>query len=120
MGNKGSIFDNVLVTDSFDQAKKVAEDIKQILDKEKDAKKAWDKANGKDTDKDRTPRLEVPMMMMMTKPWTWTRRVSCEMTKLQSFLAAWRRGHECLGLDRRFAHKCAWRRRKRLTPQICL
>merc|ERR1712232_1162827 len=51
--NKGSIFDNILVTDSFDHAKKVAEDIKQILDKEKDAKKAWDKANGKDTDKDK-------------------------------------------------------------------
>jgi calreticulin len=50
--NKGSIFDNILVTDSFDHAKSVGEDIKKLFEKEKDAKKALDKANGKDTDKD--------------------------------------------------------------------
>merc|ERR1719401_673483 len=50
--NKGSIFDNILITDSFDHAKSVGEGIKKLLDKEKDAKKAWDKTNGKDIEKD--------------------------------------------------------------------
>merc|ERR1712217_804200 len=47
--NDGSIFDNILICDSWDHAKKVGEEIKKLQDKEKDAKKAWDKANGKDT-----------------------------------------------------------------------
>merc|ERR1719310_496756 len=47
--NDGSIFDNILVCDSWDHAKKVGEGLKKIMDKEKDAKKAWEKANGKDT-----------------------------------------------------------------------
>jgi len=46
--NKGSIFDNILVCDSFDEAKKVGEEVKKLMEKEKDAKKDWDKANGKD------------------------------------------------------------------------
>jgi len=46
--NKDSIFDNILVTDSWEHAKKVGEEAKKIMDKEKDAKKAYDKANGKD------------------------------------------------------------------------
>jgi len=44
-----SVFDNILICDSWDHAKKVGEDIKKLMDKEKDAKQAWDKANGKDT-----------------------------------------------------------------------
>merc|ERR1712139_117939 len=47
--NEGSIFDNILVCDSWDHAKKVGEDIKKVMDKEKEAKTAYDKANGKDT-----------------------------------------------------------------------
>jgi calreticulin len=47
--NKGSIFDNILVCDSWEHAKKVGEEIKKLQDKEKDAKSAYDKANGKDS-----------------------------------------------------------------------
>merc|ERR1712139_79014 len=47
--NDGSIFDNILVCDSWDHAKKVGEEVKKLMGKEKDAKQAWDKANGKDT-----------------------------------------------------------------------
>jgi calreticulin len=48
--NKHSIFDNILVTDSFDHAKTVGEKLKtDYLDKEKAAKEAYDKANGKDS-----------------------------------------------------------------------
>merc|ERR1719199_1040200 len=47
--NKGSIFDNILVTDSWDHAKTVGEEVKKVIDKEKDAKKAHDKATGKDS-----------------------------------------------------------------------
>mmetsp|Transcript_24969 Transcript_24969/g.58069 ORF Transcript_24969/g.58069 Transcript_24969/m.58069 type:complete len:401 (-) Transcript_24969:87-1289(-) len=50
--NKGSIFDNILVCDSFEHAKSVGEELKKVFAKEKDAKKAWEKANGKDKDKD--------------------------------------------------------------------
>jgi len=46
--NKGSVFDNILVCDSFEYAKKQGEALKKIFDKEKDAKKAWEKATGKD------------------------------------------------------------------------
>merc|ERR1711920_5885 len=46
--NKGSIFDNILICDSWDHAKAEGEKLKQIFDKEKDAKKAWEKATGKD------------------------------------------------------------------------
>merc|ERR1712094_93691 len=46
--NDGSIFDNILVCDSWDHAKEVGEGIKKLLDKEKDAKKDYEKANGKD------------------------------------------------------------------------
>merc|ERR1712182_74232 len=48
--NKGSIFDNILLTDSFEHAKKVGEAILARTEKEKDAKKAWKKANGEDMD----------------------------------------------------------------------
>lgn len=47
--NEGSIFDNILVCDSFDHAKKVGEEVTKLLEKEKEAKKEYDKANGKDT-----------------------------------------------------------------------
>lgn len=50
--NNGSIFDNILICDSFDHAKAVGEKLKKIFDKEKDAKKAWKKASGKDDDAD--------------------------------------------------------------------
>jgi len=50
--NKGSIFDNILICDSFEHAKTVGENLKKIFDKEKDAKKAWEKATGKDKDAD--------------------------------------------------------------------
>merc|ERR1711972_418013 len=53
--NDGSIFDNILICDSWDEAKKVGEDVKKLMDKEKDAKKAWDKANGKDTEASAPP-----------------------------------------------------------------
>jgi len=46
--NLGSIFDNILVTDSFEHAKAVGEKVfKALVVKEKEAKTAWDKANGK-------------------------------------------------------------------------
>jgi len=46
--NNGSIFDNLLVTDSFEHAKSVAEKVwKPFVEKEKDAKKAFDKEKGK-------------------------------------------------------------------------
>jgi len=35
--------------DSWDHAKSVGEKLRKVFDQEKDAKKAWDKANGKDT-----------------------------------------------------------------------
>merc|ERR1711920_972215 len=48
--NNGSIFDNILLCDSYDHAKSVGEKLKKdFFEKEKDAKKAWDKATGKDT-----------------------------------------------------------------------
>mmetsp|Transcript_147987 Transcript_147987/g.258042 ORF Transcript_147987/g.258042 Transcript_147987/m.258042 type:complete len:412 (+) Transcript_147987:34-1269(+) len=47
--NAGSIFDNILVCDSFDHAKSVAQELKKTFDKEKDAKKEWEKASGKDS-----------------------------------------------------------------------
>merc|ERR1712080_652661 len=46
--NEGSIFDNILVCDSWDHAKKVGEEVTKLLEKEKEAKKEHDKANGKD------------------------------------------------------------------------
>lgn len=53
--NEGSIFDNILVCDSWDHAKSVGEGIKKLMDKEKDAKKDYDKANGKDTSASAAP-----------------------------------------------------------------
>lgn len=53
--NDGSIFDNILVCDSFDHAKEVGESLTKFMDKEKDAKTAWDKANGKDTSSSAPP-----------------------------------------------------------------
>jgi len=47
--NEGSIFDNILICDDWEHAKKVGEEVKKVMEKEKDAKKEWDKANGKDT-----------------------------------------------------------------------
>merc|ERR1712176_1252152 len=48
--NKGSIFDNILLTDSYEHAKAVAEKVwKPFVEKEKDAKKEYDKKMGKDT-----------------------------------------------------------------------
>lgn len=52
--NAGSVFDNVFIGDSFDEAKKVGEELIPIFGKEKDAKKAWEKATGKDTSKEDT------------------------------------------------------------------
>jgi len=46
--NEGSIFDNILICDSWDYARKVGEEIKKLSEKEKDAKKEYDKKNGKD------------------------------------------------------------------------
>eukprot|EP00927_Polykrikos_kofoidii_P077755 TRINITY_DN74670_c0_g1_i1.p1 TRINITY_DN74670_c0_g1~~TRINITY_DN74670_c0_g1_i1.p1 ORF type:complete len:407 (-),score=97.11 TRINITY_DN74670_c0_g1_i1:132-1352(-) len=46
--NKGSVFDNILVTDSFEQAKVEGEEVKALIEKEKQVKKARDKASGKD------------------------------------------------------------------------
>eukprot|EP00929_Paragymnodinium_shiwhaense_P061648 TRINITY_DN30812_c0_g1_i1.p1 TRINITY_DN30812_c0_g1~~TRINITY_DN30812_c0_g1_i1.p1 ORF type:complete len:401 (-),score=139.24 TRINITY_DN30812_c0_g1_i1:111-1313(-) len=46
--NLGSIFDNILLTDSFDHAKAVAEEVwKPHADEEKATKKAWEKKSGK-------------------------------------------------------------------------
>merc|ERR1712048_572796 len=46
--NKGSIFDNILLTDSYEHAKTVAEEVwKPFVEKEKEAKKEWDKKSGK-------------------------------------------------------------------------
>merc|ERR1711870_166669 len=47
--NNGTVFDNILLCDSWDHAKSVGEKLKKVFDQEKDAKKAWDKANGKYT-----------------------------------------------------------------------
>jgi len=50
--NNGSIFDNILICDSYDYAKEQAEKTwKLTFDKEKDAKEAWEKANKKDDEK---------------------------------------------------------------------
>merc|ERR1719324_1471700 len=47
--NNGSIFDNILVTDDFEHAKQVAEKVwKPYVEKEKEAKKEYDKKMGKD------------------------------------------------------------------------
>lgn len=46
--NRGSIFDNVLICDSLDYAKSVGDKLVALFAKEKDAKKAWQKANGKE------------------------------------------------------------------------
>lgn len=44
--NKGSIFDNIYVGDSFDEAKAMAEEtFNKIIDGEKEAKEAYDEAN---------------------------------------------------------------------------
>merc|ERR1711935_1192164 len=51
--NEGSIFDNILICDSWDEAKKVGEEVTKMLEKEKEAKK--DKADGKDTAASATP-----------------------------------------------------------------
>jgi len=48
--NKGSIFDSILICDSLGHAKTVGEDLLKVFAKEKEAKKAWQKANGKDPD----------------------------------------------------------------------
>jgi len=47
--NKGSIFDNILVTDSWDTARAAGEAIKKLQGKEKEIKAAFDKANAKAT-----------------------------------------------------------------------
>merc|ERR1719436_505155 len=45
--NKGSLFDNILVTDSFEHAKEVAEKVwKPWVEKEKELKKEQDKKDG--------------------------------------------------------------------------
>jgi len=48
--NNGSVFDNILLCDSFAHAKTVGEDLLKIVEKEKEARKEWKKANGKDDD----------------------------------------------------------------------
>jgi len=53
--NNGSVFDNILITDSFDHAKSVGESVRKLMDKEKDAKKAWEKATGRDKGDDSAP-----------------------------------------------------------------
>lgn len=53
--NNGSVFDNILLCDSFEHAKTVGEKLKTLLEKEKEAKKAWDKANGKEGSDDPPP-----------------------------------------------------------------
>lgn len=54
--NRGSIFDNILLCDSFDHAKSVAEPLLKLFSQEKEAKQAHDKATGKKKDKDvKTP-----------------------------------------------------------------
>jgi len=46
--NKGSLFDNILITDSFEHAKSVAEKVwKPWVEKEKELKKEQDKKDGK-------------------------------------------------------------------------
>merc|ERR1711972_123996 len=50
--NRGSVFDNILVCDSFEHAKSVGQKLQKIFEKEKEAKKAWKKANGKDDSDD--------------------------------------------------------------------
>merc|ERR1712185_461341 len=57
--NKGSIFDNILITDSFDHAKEVAEKVwKPTAEKEKDAKEEWKKKTGKTDDADKKDEKE--------------------------------------------------------------
>lgn len=47
--NNGTLFDNILVTDSFEHAKEVAEKVwKPFVEKEKEAKKEWDKEHKKE------------------------------------------------------------------------
>jgi len=48
--NNGSIFDNILLTDSFEYAKEMGEGLKKLWEKEKEAHKAWKKASGKEDD----------------------------------------------------------------------
>lgn len=51
--NAGSVFDNVLVTDDVDYAKKMAaETFDKIVDGEKDAQEAWKKANAPEEEED--------------------------------------------------------------------
>lgn len=50
--NRGSVFDNILVCDSFDHAKSVGEPLLKLFEQEKEAKKAYQKATGKDKGKD--------------------------------------------------------------------
>merc|ERR1711972_762073 len=50
--NRGSVFDNILVCDSFDHAKSVADPLLKMFAQEKEAKKAHDKATGKNKEKD--------------------------------------------------------------------
>ena len=51
--NNGSIFDNILICDSYEYAKEQAEKTwKLTADKEKEAKEAWEKANKKEEKKD--------------------------------------------------------------------
>merc|ERR1719330_1149388 len=52
--NSGSVFDNVLLTDSFDYAKDAGSAVMSLFEKEKEAHKEWKKANGKD-DEDAPP-----------------------------------------------------------------
>lgn len=53
--NEGSIFDNILICDSWDHAKKVGEEVTKLMDKEKAAKKEKDKKDGKDSGASATP-----------------------------------------------------------------
>jgi len=50
--NLGSVFDNILICDSWEHAKKVGDELKAMFDKEKEVKQAWKKANGKEDDAD--------------------------------------------------------------------
>jgi len=59
--NKGSIFDNILICDSLEHATSVGEKLQAVFAKEKDAKKVWQKANGKEEDSEDTPPPEGDM-----------------------------------------------------------
>lgn len=50
--NRGSVFDNILICDSFDHAKSVGDPLLNLFAQEKEANKAWKKSTGKDEDKD--------------------------------------------------------------------